>query len=247
MSSDERRVRDGHRVTHVHDELRNQILRGDIPPGTSISQVRLAERLETGRTPLREALRLLQSEGLVVTEPNRDVRVAEFTLEDIEDLYVMRIALECSAALITVPDLEPSEIAELGGFLAQMEFFEGTLDREGWEVPHREFHLKLTNRAGPRNRQTIEQLWDHAGHYRRFYDFVDPPVWTLRMDEHRGLLEAAQSGDGEEVCRRLALHYAGTIAGTVNQASADLPLTATRRILKKFAGTDKLPRSSHKS
>ena len=242
MSSEERRVRDGHRVTHVHDELRNQILRGDLPPGTSISQVRLAERLETGRTPLREALRLLQSEGLVVTEPNRDVRVAEFTLEDIEDLYVMRIALECTAALITVPDLEPSEIAELGGFLAQMEFFEGTLDREGWEVPHREFHLKLTNRAGPRNRQTIEQLWDHAGHYRRFYDFVDPPVWTLRMDEHRGLLDAAQSGDGEEVCRRLAMHYAGTIAGTVNQADADLPLTATRRILKKFADADDLPR-----
>jgi DNA-binding GntR family transcriptional regulator len=239
---DERRVRDGHRVTRVHDELRNQILRGEIPPGTSMSQVQLAELLDAGRTPLREALRLLQSEGLIVTEPNRNVRVAEFTLQDVEDLYLMRMALECSATLVTVPELVPSEIAELGGLIAQMEYFEAERDHHGWATPHREFHMKLVSRAGPRARQTIEQLWDHAERYRRFYELADPPTWLLRMDEHRGLLETAKSGNGDKACERLALHYAGTVVEIVHGADSSVPLTTLKTVLKKLAGTDRLPK-----
>ncbi|MBS1888128.1 MAG: GntR family transcriptional regulator [Actinobacteria bacterium] len=237
----ERRVRDGHRVTRVHDELRDQILRGEIAPGTSMSQVELAQLLDAGRTPLREALRLLQSEGLIITEPNRNVRVAEFTLDDVEDLYVMRIALECSAALITVPDLAPAEIAELRGLKAQMEYFEAERDHQGWEAPHREFHMKLTGRAGRRSAQTIRQLWDHAGRYRRFYELADPPPWLLRVAEHQRLLDAAEGGDGEEASRQLALHYAGTVGDIVHRADAQAELLALRAVLKKFAGTDRLP------
>jgi DNA-binding GntR family transcriptional regulator len=240
----ERRVRDGHRVTRVHDELRDRILRGEIAPGSSMSQVELAQLLDAGRTPLREALRLLQSEGLIITEPNRNVRVAEFTLDDVEDLYVMRIALECSASLITVPDLAPAEIAELRGLKAQMEYFESEGDHQGWEAPHQAFHLKLTSRAGRRSAQTIRQLWDHAGRYRRFYELADPPPWLLRVAEHQRLLDAAEAGDGEEAARQLALHYAGTVADIVQRAEAQADLPALRAVLKKFAGTDRLPDAS---
>ncbi|HZO07217.1 MAG TPA: GntR family transcriptional regulator, partial [Solirubrobacterales bacterium] len=189
-----RRTRDGQHVTRVHDELRNRILRGEMQPGTSMSQVELAELLDAGRTPLREALRLLQSEGLIENEPNRNVRVAEFTLDDVEDLYLMRISLECSAALVTVPELAPSDIAELGGLITQMEYFETEREHVGWETPHRAFHLKLVSGAGPQTRRTIEQLWDHAERYRRFYELADPPPWLLRVAEHRGLLDAAKAG-----------------------------------------------------
>jgi DNA-binding GntR family transcriptional regulator len=243
----QRRVRDGHHVTRVHDELRNRILRGEMAPGTSMSQVELAEMLDAGRTPLREALRLLQSEGLVENEPNRNVRVAEFTLDDVEDLYLMRIALECSAALVTVPELVSSDIAELGGLITQMEYFEAERDHVGWEAPHRAFHLKLIGGAGPQTRRTIEQLWDHAERYRRFYELADPPPWLLRVAEHRGLLDAAKSGDGDEVSRLLALHYAGTVVETVHGAGSSAELKTLRAVLKKFAGTDRLPAPTAKS
>jgi len=101
--------------------------------------------------------------------------------------------------------------------------------------------MKLVSRAGPRTQQTIEQLWDHAERYRRFYELADPPPWLLRIAEHRGLLEAAKAGDGEETCRLLALHYAGTVVEIVHHADSSVPLTALRAVLKKFAGTDRLP------
>jgi DNA-binding GntR family transcriptional regulator len=70
-------TRDGQHVAVVHDRLRAAILLGELPAGQTTSQVTLARDLDVGRTPLREALRMLQREGLVVSEPNRRVRIAE--------------------------------------------------------------------------------------------------------------------------------------------------------------------------
>ena len=97
-------IRDGHNVANVHERLRRDILSGEIPAGET-SQLALARELEVGRTPLREALRMLQHEGLVISEPNRRVRVAELSAADVEQLYSMRIALEAMAVQVTVPEL----------------------------------------------------------------------------------------------------------------------------------------------
>src|ERR671923_2666709 len=96
-------TRDGQNVAAVHEQLRDAILRGEIPAGEATSQVTLARQLDVGRTPLREALRMLQREGLVISEPNRRVRVAELSSDDAEELYVMRIALEAGPNPETVP------------------------------------------------------------------------------------------------------------------------------------------------
>ena len=76
---------------------------GSSPPGAVMSQVALAEELGISRTPLREALRMLQSEGLVEGEPNRRVRVAPMTRTDLEELCVMRVTLEAEAIRLSVP------------------------------------------------------------------------------------------------------------------------------------------------
>src|SRR3954453_21679610 len=97
--------RDGQKVGAVDDGRREAILRGEIPAGQATSQNTLARNLGAGRTPVREALRLLQREGLVLSEPNPRVRIAELSAPDAEELYVMRIALEAVAIRITVPTL----------------------------------------------------------------------------------------------------------------------------------------------
>ncbi len=93
----------------VHDELRAAILRNELPAGMILNQVHVAERLGVSRTPLREAFRMLQREGLIEGESNKRMRVAGLSLDGLEDLYGMRIssggprhtpnrarALECS-------------------------------------------------------------------------------------------------------------------------------------------------------
>ena len=91
---------DGRRtVLEVHDLLRRLILGGRLAPGVVLSQVELARRLGVSRTPVREALRLLQQAGMVSAEPNLRCRVLGFDPDDIEALYMKRILMESLAEI----------------------------------------------------------------------------------------------------------------------------------------------------
>jgi len=83
---------------------------------------------------------MLQREGLVISEPNRPVRIAPLSQEDFEELVIMRIALETVAIHITVPTLTSSDFADLEGFMAQMEHYQKAGDQAGFHTPHRALH-----------------------------------------------------------------------------------------------------------
>jgi DNA-binding GntR family transcriptional regulator len=205
------RSRDGQHVAIVHERLRDAILRGEIPAGHVTSQAALASELQMGRTPLREALRLLQREGLVVSEPNRRVRIAGLSGSDAEELYVMRIALEAVAIRITVPRLVSVDIAELEGLLAQMAHFLNVRDNIGFRKPHRTFHMALVAGSGPRVSETIGQLFDHAERYRRAFGANTPEIAAERGAEHRGIVDAFAAGDADLAAERLVEHYIHTV------------------------------------
>jgi DNA-binding GntR family transcriptional regulator len=205
-------VRDGQNVAVVHERLRNAILRGDIPAGQTTSQVTLAKELGVGRTPLREALRMLQREGLVISTPNRSVRIAGLLGDDAEELYIMRIALEAVAIRITVPTLSSDDFAELEGYMAQMDHYMRADDRRGMRTPHHAFHRVLVAGSGPRVAEMIAQLFDHAERYRLQYGATEPVVWDQRRAEHRAIFDAAAGGDAELAAVRLTEHYARTAA-----------------------------------
>jgi DNA-binding GntR family transcriptional regulator len=206
------RSRDGQHVALVHERLRNAILRGEVPAGYTASQAALASRLEVGRTPLREALRMLEREGLVVSEPNRPVRVAGLSSSDAEELYVMRISLEAVAIRITVPRLASADIAELEGLLAQMDHYMRARDNTGLRQPHRAFHLALVAGSGPRVTETIGQLFDHAERYRLAFGAATPEILDQRREEHRSIVDAVSVGDTDLAADRLVAHYAHTAA-----------------------------------
>src|SRR5689334_13784123 len=77
----------------VYRRLYAEILAGELDPGKAISQIKLAERLGVSRTPLREALRMLERDGLVHAEPNRRVRVTPVSVDDLEQLYALRVTV----------------------------------------------------------------------------------------------------------------------------------------------------------
>ena len=97
----------------LHEYLRRLILDGAIPNGASISQVELAERLGVSRTPLREAMRMLQAEGIVQSEHNRRTHVTALDVGDIDTVYGSRVLLEATGVLVTVPLLDQSRLQEL--------------------------------------------------------------------------------------------------------------------------------------
>jgi DNA-binding GntR family transcriptional regulator len=206
--------RDGQNVELVYRRLREAIITGRLGPGEVASQVLLARNLGVSRTPLREAMRLLQREGLVTIQPNRRVRIARFSFDDAEELYLMRIALEAVAIRITIPALGSEDFAELEGLLAQMEHYMRAHDLDRMELPHRQFHEKFVEAAGARVTAALRDLFDHAKRYRQSYVTAEPAGFPVRAAEHRAMVAAAAAGDAERAIERMARHYART-AGVV--------------------------------
>jgi DNA-binding GntR family transcriptional regulator len=193
----------------VHDRLRRQILSGAIPPG-EISQAALARRLEVGRAPLRDAIKMLQREGLVVPAENRRIIVVELSAADAEGLLMMRVSLEGAAMRVTVPYLGSEGMAELEGLMAQMDYYIRSDDPVGYREPHRAFHFALVAAAGDRVTSTIAQLFDHAERYQTTFGVSNPEIWGERREEHRAIVEAVSRGDLDLAVQRLAEHYGRT-------------------------------------
>jgi DNA-binding GntR family transcriptional regulator len=196
-------------IAAIHDELREAILRGDLHAGAVLSQIRIAEDFGVSRGPVREALRLLQREGLVEAELNRRVRIADFSVDDLEELYAMRIVNEALAVRATVPRLTAQEVQDLHACLEEMDAVAG-VDVHAWEEPHRRFHRGLITHAGQRLVRHVEQLSDHAERYRRVYIAGDPRAWSVGAAEHRQIYEATERRDASGAAEATVQHLART-------------------------------------
>jgi DNA-binding GntR family transcriptional regulator len=206
---------EGQNVGVIHLRLRSAILHGELAPGDELSQVRLAKQLGVSRTPLREALRMLLSEGLVEGEPNRQLRVAGFSIGDMEELYVERVTLEAVALRITAPRLTPQDIGAMEGLFAQMTHFAGEEDYESWEAPHRALHRAFVAYAGVRIVDRLTQLSQHAERYRRAYTTHAARAWAAGLAEHRRIIDACKQRDSDAGARALAEHLGHTALGVI--------------------------------
>jgi len=198
----------GQGTEDVYERVRAAILDGELAPGAVMSQVALAEELGISRTPLREALRMLQSEGLVEGEPNRRVRVAPMTARDLEELCIMRVTLEAEALRLSVPSMTSEDIARLEGHMAEMAHYADQKDYRRWNAPHERFHRTLTEHAGERVNFVLSQMFDHAERYRRLHIGHGPGAWAT--PQHRDILDACKAGDRDKAAALLAGHLART-------------------------------------
>lgn len=229
--------RTGDNVVQVHDQLRAAILSGDVRPGQKTSQAELARDLDVGRTPLREAIRMLQSEGLIFTEPNRRVVIASLSIEDAEELYVLRIAVEVAAARTTLAQLSETDFAEMEGYMAQMSHLAGggPPSLALFRAPHRAFHERFVGGAGPRSSRLIAELFDHAERYRRVYGSITPSEYEKRHVEHRAMLDAAIARDADALADSLAGHYVATALLVTSALDPDYPLHRLRTTVEAAA------------
>ena len=98
----------------MYDQLKQQILTGQITPGTRMMEVDLAKDMGVSRTPIREAIRKLEKEGLVIIEPRRGAYVSDISVKDMVDTLVVREDLEGLAGLLAAEPLTREELEELG-------------------------------------------------------------------------------------------------------------------------------------
>jgi DNA-binding GntR family transcriptional regulator len=194
----------------VRDRLRAAVLRSGLRPGTLHSQGDVRTLLDVGRTPFREALRMVQAEGLIEIRSNGQLRIPELTIDDFTQVQVVRIALESAAMRMSIPRLGPDDLAHLEGLMAQMSHYISFEHFDRMEFPHLEFHRALAAGAGSGLVGAISDLTDRIARYRWANPTVVESHWEARAKEHRAILDAAIAGDPERAVAHLIRHYLGS-------------------------------------
>lgn len=196
--------RPGDQVAALVAELRRDIISGALRPGEALRQESLAERFATSRMPIREALRVLESEGLVVLVPHKGAAVAPLDPTELEEVYEMRIAAETLALRRAIPELSNAQIDRAERIQERAEA-SGLRD---FGALNQAFHMALYAPCGrPRLLAHIAGLNGISDRYLRFT--AGRLDYTERSHrEHRTLLAACRRRDEAEAVDRLTRHIA---------------------------------------
>jgi DNA-binding GntR family transcriptional regulator len=197
--------------------LRRAIVTGDLQPGHRLVETELAEQLGTSRAPVREALRQLEQEGLVLSRPYRATEVLGVDQEEIEEVLVpLRVTLERFAFRKARPALTPEDLAELERLVGVMRTAGENRDVDALADADVRFHELVVKRA---DQPHCEQLWRMIEPRVRAYFRRDAPAHrdpAAVADQHQRLLDALRAGDdarlGDEVERHIRVYLPGPAA-----------------------------------
>ncbi|HVP75153.1 MAG TPA: GntR family transcriptional regulator [Gaiellaceae bacterium] len=198
-------------VDQVYDVVRSRILSGDLPGGSRLPQTSLAEELGVSRTPLREALRRLSTEGLVELEANRGATVAQHDLTDQMHAWRARLVLEPPAARLAAEVREPAALERMRVAIRRQRQVADDIG-ESFAV-NREFHLALVAAAGnPHLVQFAQTLWmTRIGVPIFTGQAVDRPEDVRRWaDDHEAILRAVTAKQGAAAERLTRAHIAAS-------------------------------------
>ncbi len=181
----------------VYETLKAAILSGSLPPGERLKVKALSESLGVSQTPVREALRLLAKEGLVVIRLHSDACVADLPVEGVEENLLIRAELEALATRVASEHIPDDVLQELEALCAQMDDCVRAGNGERYGELNRRFHLAIY-RCIPYKRLygLIEELWNQVPRAR--WVFVLAPHYMAQSQAgHRKIVEALRARDGE--------------------------------------------------
>jgi DNA-binding GntR family transcriptional regulator len=198
-------------VDQVYEVVRERILAGALVGGARLRQETIAAELGVSRTPLREALRRLASEGLVVLEPNRGARVCELTDNDLAAAYQARLVVEPGAARLAAGRVDHEAVARMRSAVRD---HRRARSQAALFAANRAFHIALVAAAGNEHlTRFAEQLWV-ARVSAVIYARQHPATAEARADadEHERILDAVSAGDGDLAERRVRAHIGAAVA-----------------------------------
>ena len=207
-------TRDGNSSARIADLVRSAIFGGEYLPGSRIRQEDLAARFGASRVPVREALRILEADGLVTVVANTGAWVTRLNLDECIEIYQVRERLEPLLLRMSMPGLRSSTIDELDGLAAEMTHTDSV---EEFLRLDRQFHLRSYDGADTvQLGDLVHRLWNTTQHYRRAYTrLLDAASNRIVHDEHHMLVLAMREQDSEAAeqvltghIRRTRLHLA---------------------------------------
>jgi DNA-binding GntR family transcriptional regulator len=210
-------------INKIHIQLRQQIVDRLIPPGTKLSETQLSKRWKVSRTPIREVLRRLESEGLVSSTPFRGFIVNSISIEDVDHIYAIKVSLEGLAGRLATAIVsgDPEKLKSLKNLLQEMEMCSKRMDVKTYSKKNLVFHISIWDWCG--NPWLTKILNNLSSQLNRFIvrALHVPNRMEKSVKEHRKVVEAFESGNAKAVEKALGTHF--------KKASEDLIRELTKK------------------
>ena len=198
----------GHRTLSaaIVEQLRSDILNGHYAAGEQLRQDALAATFQVSRIPVREALFQLEAEGLVLIEPHKGAIVSSFSLDEINDVFDLRVLLEPRLLAQSAPRLTAADMADVSRLDAEFTNAINAQDVAQWGQLNARYHLALYRHAAqPRTLAIVTALLQTSDRFTRL-QMNRAPALTRAESEHRKLLRLCQDSKVAQACDYLAAH-----------------------------------------
>jgi DNA-binding GntR family transcriptional regulator len=191
----------------AYAELRARILDGSLAPGASLEQSTIAQDYGISTTPVREALRRLESEQLVVVKAHHGPRVAELSTSELHDLFAVRLELDPLAASLAATEATAAQMVQIRTII------EKRMDTPAERVAaNRQFHRSIYQAcANPVLAQVLDSLWNRCDRY-RFLLLGSGDGLNVDEAEHHAMVDAMESRNAKEMRRLVRSHVASSYA-----------------------------------
>ena len=193
------------------DRLRHMIVEGELAPGEKLSEKELCGQFGVSRTPLREAMKVLATEGLVLLTPNRGCTVAKLTLADLDEAFPIMGALEALSGELACQHITDGEIARVRDLHERMvKKYEAGALRDYFKL-NEQIHQLILDAA--RNPTLAQMQLSLSGRVRRarYMANMSPARWAEAVAEHEKILEALAARDGKRLAVLLKEHLANKL------------------------------------
>lgn len=207
-------------VGQIFELLRGDIIALQLEPGSPVSRSALAERFGVSQTPIREALLILEQQGLIEVYPQSGTRVALIDVRQAQQSQFLRIAVESEVAETIAGAPETFDLSEPEAILEQMRhIWRGTNDPRAIRPPDQRFHAALCETVGH------GELWDlvvaRSGNVDRMRSIhIYPGKAEKILNEHTELMDALKAGDAARARAAVRLHLGGTLRAVDEMRSA---------------------------
>ena len=215
----------------AYQTLRDAIMRCELQPSERLVIDDLARRLNVSIIPVREAIQILQSEGLVVTVPHAGATVAPISRQSIQDVFTVLEGLELVATRLVAERRNTSELNALGDLVSDMDKAVESKRYAQWAGLNTEFHLMIGALPGlPMLREMTERVLARWGRIRRFY-FRGVLVARAEQaqQEHRDILESMRVRDLAKLAKVVRQHNRGALESYMNYLDGETGHAAAHR------------------
>ena len=210
----------------VQQEIERAIVDGEYAPGAKLNEAVLAEKLGVSRGPVREAFRMLDEAGLVRTEKNRGVFVRNIPISEALEIFDLRAAMDEWVGKRLAACITEAELKELKAVLAEMEKAVKAQDARQYHVLNLRFHDRMVEMAGNRKlTDTYRRLIRELSLFRR-QNLADSRLMRTFLTEHRQIVKAIASGDGQAAARAMCEHVMQSRQRTIDNDRLQHPEAA---------------------